>query len=259
MQDARLERDRLAGEAVGVALAVHALVVVADPRRDLAEAAALEDARAALGVRGDLVPLLVGRQLVLGEDRVVDVEVADVVQQPGQAHLVDLLAREPDELGDAGGQLGDGAAVVVAAAVLGVDGGRERRGEGVLPAPAARLERGDVELGRVHADLRGHALGGEQRGVGAAHEVARRRVHLADGHADRDARAVAAVLHAHRILHAMGEAMPGVGADARQDRGELVAAQAVARGARRRRRAARPRRRGCARRRPRGRGARSSA
>ena len=54
------------------------------------------------------------------------------------------------------------------------------------------------------------------------------RERLADGDADRDARAVAAVLHAHRVLDAVGEAMPGVRADARQDRGELVAAQPVA-------------------------------
>ena len=57
------------------------------------------------------------------------------------------------------------------------------------------------------------------------------RAHLADGHADRHARTVAAVLHAHRVLDAMGEAMPGVGADPGQDRGELVAAEPVAGGA----------------------------
>jgi hypothetical protein len=79
----------------------------------------------------------------------------------------------------------------------------------------------------VNPDLRGHALGGEQRGVGAAHEVARRHARFADRYADRNARAVAAVLNAHGVLHAMREAMPGIGADAGQDRGELVSAQAI--------------------------------
>jgi len=38
------------------------------------------------------------------------------------------------------------------------------------------------------------------------------------------------VLHAHRILDAMGEAMAGVRAVPGQDRGELVSAEPVARG-----------------------------
>ena len=53
---------------------------------------------------------------------------------------------------------------------------------------------------------------------------------LAHGDADGHARSVAAVLHPHRVLHAMGEAMAGIGAAAGQDRGELVASEPVAGG-----------------------------
>ena len=137
MQDAGLERNGVAGESVGIAAAVDALVVEAHPLGDLAEATAGEDARPPLGVRGELVPLGVGRLLVLGEDRVVDVEVADVVQQPGRAHELDLVEREADHLADVAREIGHRAAVVVAVAVLGIDRGGERDGEIVLPAPTA--------------------------------------------------------------------------------------------------------------------------
>ena len=87
-----------------------------------------------------------------------------------------------------------------------------------------------IQLGGVHADLRCHALGRQQRRVGAAHQVAGGTAHLADGHAHGHARSVPPVLHAHRILDAMGEAMPGVCSVPGQDRGELVTAEPVARG-----------------------------
>ena len=63
-------------------------------------------------------------------------------------------------------------------------------------------------------------------------EIARGRAHFAHGHADRNARPVAAVLHAHRILHAVGEAVAGIRAGAGQDRCELVAAEAISERAR---------------------------
>ncbi len=82
----------------------------------------------------------------------------------------------------------------------------------------------------MHADLGGHALGRQERGIGPAHQLAGRSAHLADGHADGDARVIAPVLHAHGVLHAMREAVPGIRAAADQDRCELVPAEAVALG-----------------------------
>ena len=84
----------------------------------------------------------------------------------------------------------------------------------------------------MHPDLRRHALGREQRGIGAPDELVERGALLADGDADRDARRVAAVLHAHCVLHAVREAVARVRSEAGEDGRELVAAEAVSQRAR---------------------------
>ena len=127
---ARLQRDLLAGEAVGIAAAVEALVVVAHPARLDLHVGRLHDVVAQQRMALHLLVLVVGELGGLVEDRVGHADLAHVVQQPGQAQ-----AREPPgveaQLGaDQAAQLRHGLAVAARVGVLGVDGARERAGEG---------------------------------------------------------------------------------------------------------------------------------
>ncbi len=89
--DARAERDLLAGEAERVAGAVPPLVVVQDPAIDRRDAQPLEQARAEHGVLAHH-PQLVRIELArLLQDAVGDRDLAQVVQQARQAHLLDHL------------------------------------------------------------------------------------------------------------------------------------------------------------------------
>jgi len=86
--DARAERDRLARQAVGIAAAVPALVLVTherayageelDRREDL-----LPDHRVLL----DRLSLLGGERAVLAEDRVRERDLADIVKHRAEAQL----------------------------------------------------------------------------------------------------------------------------------------------------------------------------
>ena len=98
---ARLQRDLVAAQAVRVALAVHALVVVADPRRDVGDRPAVEAVLAAVAHRlGDLgavarmtpheLELLVAEPARGREDRGGDPQLADVVQLGGHLELAHL-------------------------------------------------------------------------------------------------------------------------------------------------------------------------
>ncbi len=92
--DPRAERDLLAGERVGVARAVPALVAGADHRRDRREARrGGDDALADQRVAAHELPLVVVERPGLGEDLVGDRDLADVVELGGQAHVVHLVAR----------------------------------------------------------------------------------------------------------------------------------------------------------------------
>ena len=127
--DARLERDLLAGEAVGIAAAVEALVVVAHPARLELHVGGLDDVVAQQRVALHVLVLVVGELGGLVEDRVGDADLAHVVQQPGQAQ-----AREPPGLeaqlgADEPAQLRDGLAVAARVGVLGVDRARQRAGQ----------------------------------------------------------------------------------------------------------------------------------
>ena len=98
--DAPLDRDRVAGQAVRIAAAVPALVV---GQRDLRT----EPKHRARGMRQQVVPvtgvflhhveLLRREPAGLVEDRVADRDLADVVQRRGRLDQVDLLGRQPDQ------------------------------------------------------------------------------------------------------------------------------------------------------------------
>ena len=127
--DAPDDRDRVAGQAGGVAAAVPLLVV---GQRDLLghleqrERAAGEHLRADRGVGLHLVELLDGQLAPLAQDRVGDRDLADVVQRRGEADQLDLGGGQPQVLGDGDRQVAD-AARVLAGVVVAELGGRARR------------------------------------------------------------------------------------------------------------------------------------
>src|SRR6185369_13259441 len=82
MDDPRDERDLVTEQAVGIAPAVHALVVVADARNDLVEVAEpLDDPRALLRMAAHDDPLGRRERAFLEEHRIGDADLADVVQE----------------------------------------------------------------------------------------------------------------------------------------------------------------------------------
>ena len=123
---------------VGIAGSVVALVVVADPVGFLGEVRGGHDLAAERGVALHLRVLVVGEPAGLVEDRVGHADLADVVQEPGEAHARDPLGAQVELGGDERAQLGDGLAVAAGVGVLGVDGEREGVGEraGVRSAAA---------------------------------------------------------------------------------------------------------------------------
>jgi hypothetical protein len=150
--DAAAERDLLAGEPVGVAGAVEALVLVADDARHAAHAGdGAQDALADDRVLAHDVPLLAGQRARLVQDPVGHPDLADVVQQRGVADALDLDLVEPEGARDGLGHLDDEGGVLARVAVALDQGGGQR------------LD--DVRLGAEGVDA---ALGGPGRGAGAA-------------------------------------------------------------------------------------------
>ena len=88
--DARAERDVLAGEAVRIPRAVPALVVVQHPVGDRIDAEALEHAVADLRVPLNDEPLGVRQRAGLAQDLLGDRELAEVVQAAGEPRQLDL-------------------------------------------------------------------------------------------------------------------------------------------------------------------------
>ncbi len=160
-EDAGAERDRLAGEAVGVAAAVPALVGGADDRPDRGEELdrpddPLADDRVLL----DLVPLLVGQRAGLVEGPARDGELADVVEGGGVAEHPQLLGVHPEPAADGSGVVDDRARVLGRVGVLRLERRRERLGGAHVGAVEALEEADRVERA---ADLRGDRL--EQAGI----------------------------------------------------------------------------------------------
>src|SRR5919204_3564287 len=84
-QDSRLQRNLLALQALRVAAAVRALVVSEDPAAEVAELRPREEAGGDLRGGAHLRPLVVVEWPGLVEDAVGDPDLADVVQDSGQA------------------------------------------------------------------------------------------------------------------------------------------------------------------------------
>ena len=126
-EHARDERDALAGEAVRVAGAVPALVVVAQDRGDARQSGALGELRARVRMSLDGVVLAGLEPARLEQDRARHDDLADVVQQAGERRLRDAAAVEPGRVGQLDRDARD------ARRMLGV--GRDLRVE-----PASQLE-----------------------------------------------------------------------------------------------------------------------
>ena len=153
---------------------------------------------------------LVGVQWAgLVEDCVRDADLADVVQLRGAGDLVDLLGGHREAPGDADGEFGDVAGVLVQRGLLGVHGAHEHIARLVAGAGGA------VVLVRVHA------LVGELDGVIEVVGLVREQ-HDAVGR--RDGEALSAL--AERVRGDRDDLLDVLGVDL--ERGaELVAAEAV--------------------------------
>ena len=92
--DARADRNVGAGEAVGIAGPVDALVVAANDRGQLRVAERRDHRRAVAGMALDQRELLLGEPAGLGQDRPRHVDLADVVHECGRADPRHLLGRQ---------------------------------------------------------------------------------------------------------------------------------------------------------------------
>ena len=110
--DPGLERDLVALQVVGVALAVVALVAGADDRTDVLELLdRREDPLAELRVRLDQRPLLVRQRPRLGQDRGRNPDLADVVEQRAELDALQRAGIETELLADLDRHVGDPAGV----------------------------------------------------------------------------------------------------------------------------------------------------
>ena len=110
--DSRLERDLLAGLAVGIAVAVPALMARAhDPADVLQLVDRGDDLRAELGMRLDQVALLLGQRPGLEENRVRNPDLADVVEESTELEPLQRVPVEAELLPDAERRVGDPAGV----------------------------------------------------------------------------------------------------------------------------------------------------
>src|SRR5687767_6519312 len=124
--DPAAHRNGVAGQAVGVAAAVPALVLVAhDPRYAPESRDRPEDALADDRMLLHQDPLVVVEWTVLVQDRVRDADLADVVQQGRGLHAGDLVRVQGERAGDPDGQLHDCLGVVAGVAVALEKGGRQ--------------------------------------------------------------------------------------------------------------------------------------
>ena len=131
--DARAERDRLAGEALRVAGPVPALVVVAHAGERVGREAvdARDDAVADVGVALHLAPLVRREAAGLQQDLVADADLADVVEQRAEPDRLDLLAPRARGARPSASREREPPAVQLGVAVARLDGARDRLDRGV--------------------------------------------------------------------------------------------------------------------------------
>ncbi len=142
-ENARAGRDFVALHAGRVALAVPALVVAQNERRDrIGERHARDDLRADLRVDADLLELFLRERPRLRQNVLGHRQLADVVQQRGGLDALNLVLRHADRFREARGKHLHAADVRLARAILRVD--RERQ----------RFDRGEVQVGHfLHVAL----------------------------------------------------------------------------------------------------------
>ena len=145
------ERDRRAGEVIGVSRAVEALVVVAHAGDELVVEQRPHDLGRDAGVLAHELPLLGGQRTGLEQHAVGDADLADVVQEGNVLELVHALLGPAELLGEHGGVGGDAAGVTERVVVL----GRQRRRERPQVGQVQALDL-VVELGVL--DRQGHEL-----------------------------------------------------------------------------------------------------
>src|SRR3954470_9259569 len=179
-EDPRDERDVVRAEALRVAAAVPALVVVEDDvHDDLRQPERAHDARADLRVPAHDLPLVLRERAGLGEDVLGHADLADVVQQAAEEELLGAPDLGVDDLGQLRRQPAHAAQVAARDRVLRLDGCGEalddRAGAAARPraVAATRLrEQHGVEVNRGTDDVdvdEPAALGG--RRDGGAHVV----------------------------------------------------------------------------------------
>src|SRR5262249_35263873 len=99
--DARLERDVLAGNPIGIAGAVVALVAVTHDRADILEPVdGRDDALTELRMLLDQPALAVRQRARLRQDGLGDPDLADVVEERAELETLELPAVEPEALAD---------------------------------------------------------------------------------------------------------------------------------------------------------------
>jgi hypothetical protein len=109
-----------------IAVAVPAFVVVEDAGEDLLHGRDIvEDFESDFGVALDLGEFVVGEAAHFAEGRFGDADLADVVQEAGDAVLLDGFAIHSHRGGHFGGEEGDAIGMAAGVRVLGVDGGGE--------------------------------------------------------------------------------------------------------------------------------------
>ena len=144
-QDAHLERELAAAQAVGIAAAVEALVVAAHERRLAGEAADVpEQRRAVARVALDHGELRRRQRAGLAQDLVRHLQLADVVQQRGDRQAAQARAAQAELLADLDGELRDAARVLARRGVL----DREAREQARHPGAEQRLLLGHDVCGR---------------------------------------------------------------------------------------------------------------
>src|SRR3954447_19404776 len=156
VHEPRLDRDRLARQAVRIPAAVPALVVMARDRlRGLQQVrpAVGQHARAEHRVRLDDLELLVGQLAGLEQDRVRDRDLADVVQRRRAADPPDLAVAHPQPAREPRREMADALGVLVGV-VVAIPGGGDQpiervHARGLHLAPARHRLRGEhaLELG----------------------------------------------------------------------------------------------------------------
>src|SRR5208283_5366978 len=157
--DAGHERNLWPGKAVGIAAAVHVLVVELDAGEHVLELRHwAHDVGALGGVRFHDIELFGRKRAGLLQDAVVHANLADVMKEGGDAQLVQILGGKLEFLRDHRGILSHTAGVTPGIGVLFVDGGREHA-DGADEQLAVLL-RGFLEALDVLLDVAGHEVEG---------------------------------------------------------------------------------------------------